>query len=56
MGKKGDVNAYINRFNVALSRCIDLPDSEALFLFEEGLAPVVALQVYNAQCKTLREA
>ena len=56
MGPKGDVNSYINRFNVALNRCDGLPPSEALFLFEEGLAPAVALQVYNAQVRTLREA
>ena len=43
MGFKGDVNAYINKFNVALNRCDGLPASEALFLFEEGLSPAVAL-------------
>lgn len=43
MGKKGDVNTYINKFNIALNRCEDLPASEALFIFEEGLAPAIAL-------------
>ena len=56
MSKKGNVNDYINAFNVAVNRCPLLPESEQLFLFEEGLLPAIALQVYNAQCHTLKEA
>ena len=51
-----DVNQYINAFNVALNCCPTLPESEQLFLFEEGLIPSVALQVCNARCRTLKEA
>ena len=48
---------YINAFNVALNRCGDtVPENIAKHMFESGLHPDIALQVYNARCSDLQAA
>ena len=42
-----DVAEYIARFNIALSRCSDVKDIEAKFLFKENLLAEIADQVMN---------
>ena len=51
------IEKYIHAFNIALNRCGDtVPDNIALHLFEVGLQPDLALQVYNACCTDLQHA
>lgn len=54
--QRGTITDYLDRFNEALADCGNIPRSESLQIFVEGLQPGIRRSVHMAQPFTLSDA